>query len=352
MWRGPEPHEQGGLAYLDEEHSIMRKSVLVLTAVAALGFFPLHAQETRSSELDSLRATVKELREQQSRLEAKIDRLLKGLAEKPNAHHETGSDEIEEAHRAMEEALGRLEQESPNRPPLPGGEGNTHFHITIRKNENGKITEREIDADSLQELMEKGGDLLGGLGMDLRSLAPGEMNGEFMKKFFGNGGFGGAFPFGAPGAKGFRFPGGRGFWFGAPGSGHPLFPGRPGSRGEGEDQMREFFEGLHAPRGRHAESPKRLGVMIRQADDEGSEGLSVVSVLDGSLASDLGMAKGDVIKEVNGQKIHDVSDVAKALADGSRTVRVVVERPGQGRLELKSSAPKGARSRRSRRRKI
>ncbi len=58
-------------------------------------------------------------------------------------------------------------------------------------------------------------------------------------------------------------------------------------------------------------------------------GVVIIDVDNGSYASNLGFQRGDVIEEVNGEKIHKTHDLAKASEVPSRTWRIVILRHGQ-----------------------
>ena len=65
-----------------------------------------------------------------------------------------------------------------------------------------------------------------------------------------------------------------------------------------------------------------------------------------SLATRLGVKKGDVILEINGEVIVEVEDVAAALEHDGETVQVKVMRDGVEKM-LATKAPKARRSRRT-----
>lgn len=69
-------------------------------------------------------------------------------------------------------------------------------------------------------------------------------------------------------------------------------------------------------------STPRLGVSVV----EGSSGLEIQGITQGSLAEQLGLEKGDVLTQVNGRKTTKVADVAEALGKDDKRVSVTVKR--------------------------
>src|SRR5690606_10081018 len=68
----------------------------------------------------------------------------------------------------------------------------------------------------------------------------------------------------------------------------------------------------------------RLGAQVEAKDGK----LTVRGVQPGSLADELGLREGDVLKSLNGQPVAQVSDVARALASDDGRVAVEVQRGG------------------------
>lgn len=89
-------------------------------------------------------------------------------------------------------------------------------------------------------------------------------------------------------------------------------------------RMRNGFEPTPRRRGLYGDGPPRLGVDI----EETGEGLVVRRVQRGSVAADLGLRKGDVLREINGRKIKKPADVRRALEKNTRRIEVEVERNG------------------------
>src|ERR1700742_2806741 len=58
-------------------------------------------------------------------------------------------------------------------------------------------------------------------------------------------------------------------------------------------------------------------------------GVAILDVDNGSYASNLGFQRGDVIQEVNGERIAKTADLARVSEAGSRTWRIVILRGGQ-----------------------
>jgi serine protease Do len=85
-------------------------------------------------------------------------------------------------------------------------------------------------------------------------------------------------------------------------------------------RMRTGFPSRSGGGGLYGDGPPRLGVNV----EETKEGLVIRSVERGGVGDELGLRKGDVIEEVNGQKIRSAEDVRRAVAkDGSKvSVRV------------------------------
>jgi len=71
-------------------------------------------------------------------------------------------------------------------------------------------------------------------------------------------------------------------------------------------------------------NPPRLGVEVVPRDGR----LEVVGVAPGSVAADVGLRRGDVLSEINGESISTVEDVAAALQKDASAVEVEVERDG------------------------
>ena len=63
--------------------------------------------------------------------------------------------------------------------------------------------------------------------------------------------------------------------------------------------------------------------------DAATEGVAVVDLADGGTAASVGFQKGDIILEVNSQKIAKTSDLDKASKAQSRLWRIIVVRGGQ-----------------------
>ncbi|MBK6923297.1 MAG: trypsin-like peptidase domain-containing protein [Deltaproteobacteria bacterium] len=70
--------------------------------------------------------------------------------------------------------------------------------------------------------------------------------------------------------------------------------------------------------------PGRLGVQVRPGD----RGLEVATIEPGSLAEQLGLRTGDVLRSVNGTDIEDAPDVADALRGGGERLAIDVLRDG------------------------
>ncbi|MGE0064116.1 MAG: PDZ domain-containing protein, partial [Xanthobacteraceae bacterium] len=60
-----------------------------------------------------------------------------------------------------------------------------------------------------------------------------------------------------------------------------------------------------------------------------AEGVAILDVDNGSIARSVGFQRGDVIVEVNGEKIARTRDLAKAAESGARVWRISVQRRGQ-----------------------
>ncbi|MGE0564641.1 MAG: DegQ family serine endoprotease [Pseudolabrys sp.] len=60
-----------------------------------------------------------------------------------------------------------------------------------------------------------------------------------------------------------------------------------------------------------------------------TEGVAILDVDNGSIARSVGFQRGDVIAEVNGEKIGKTRDLARAAASGARVWRITVMRRGQ-----------------------
>ena len=59
------------------------------------------------------------------------------------------------------------------------------------------------------------------------------------------------------------------------------------------------------------------------------EGVVVLDVDSGSYASNLGFQRGDVIEEVNGQRVRRTKDLEQLTSTPNRTWRIVILRGGQ-----------------------
>ena len=75
-------------------------------------------------------------------------------------------------------------------------------------------------------------------------------------------------------------------------------------------------------RGLFGDQGPRLGVEIEERDGE----LTIKTVTPGSVAHRLGLRPDDVLLEVNGTRIGEISDVRAALAQHDRRVEVKVRR--------------------------
>ncbi|MCA9710688.1 MAG: trypsin-like peptidase domain-containing protein [Myxococcales bacterium] len=81
------------------------------------------------------------------------------------------------------------------------------------------------------------------------------------------------------------------------------------------------------PAERYADPPAeglRLGVSARET----ARGLEVVEVREGSLAAELGLRPGDLLRELDGHVLHRPADVATALHGAGATIEVRFERDG------------------------
>jgi S1-C subfamily serine protease len=63
--------------------------------------------------------------------------------------------------------------------------------------------------------------------------------------------------------------------------------------------------------------------------DTSAEGVIVVDVGDNTTAQSVGFQRGDLVVEVNGQKIARTADLDKLVRDGARLWRVTIVRGGQ-----------------------
>jgi S1-C subfamily serine protease len=63
--------------------------------------------------------------------------------------------------------------------------------------------------------------------------------------------------------------------------------------------------------------------------DANAEGVVVTDIADGSLAQSLGFQRGDVIAEVNGEKIARTRDLDRAAKERQRLWRITIVRGGQ-----------------------
>lgn len=82
--------------------------------------------------------------------------------------------------------------------------------------------------------------------------------------------------------------------------------------------------GVGEPEAAPGPGGERLGVSARPT----AGGLEVVEVDAGSLAHTLGLAPGDVLREIDGKPIASASDVASALASAGKSLEVRFERGG------------------------
>ena len=61
-----------------------------------------------------------------------------------------------------------------------------------------------------------------------------------------------------------------------------------------------------------------------------SEGVALVEVEDGSLAQRVGFQKGDVVLEINGERVHSSKDLERLIARGSRGMwEITINRGGR-----------------------
>jgi S1-C subfamily serine protease len=63
--------------------------------------------------------------------------------------------------------------------------------------------------------------------------------------------------------------------------------------------------------------------------DPSSEGVVILSVANGSAAQRLGFKRGDLVIEVNNQKIDNTRDLERATEHASRLWRITIKRGGQ-----------------------
>lgn len=73
-----------------------------------------------------------------------------------------------------------------------------------------------------------------------------------------------------------------------------------------------------------APRPGRLGVQVRPGD----RGLEIATVEPGSLAEQLGLHAGDILRSINGSDVEDAPDVADALRSGGERLAIDVLRDG------------------------
>jgi S1-C subfamily serine protease len=59
-----------------------------------------------------------------------------------------------------------------------------------------------------------------------------------------------------------------------------------------------------------------------------SEGVVVLDTDNGSYASNLGFQRGDIIEEVNGDKVHKTADLERIARGQNRSWRIVINRRG------------------------
>jgi S1-C subfamily serine protease len=72
-------------------------------------------------------------------------------------------------------------------------------------------------------------------------------------------------------------------------------------------------------------TPKRLGVQARAIEG----GLEVVDIEPGSLADQMRLQPGDVLRSIDGSSIADPADVARALAKAGNALTVEILRDGK-----------------------
>jgi serine protease Do len=87
-------------------------------------------------------------------------------------------------------------------------------------------------------------------------------------------------------------------------------------------RMRSGFSSRPSKGGLYGDGPPRLGVNV----EETKKGLVIRSVESGSVGDELGLRKGDVLEEVNGEKIRSAEDVRRAVAKDKGKVSVRVRR--------------------------
>jgi S1-C subfamily serine protease len=63
--------------------------------------------------------------------------------------------------------------------------------------------------------------------------------------------------------------------------------------------------------------------------DGTAEGVIITAISDDGLAASVGFQKGDIITQVNGQKIVKTADLERATRDASRLWRITLQRGGQ-----------------------
>jgi len=63
--------------------------------------------------------------------------------------------------------------------------------------------------------------------------------------------------------------------------------------------------------------------------DSGAEGVIIINFSDDALAANVGFQKGDIITQVNGQKISRTADLERVTKEGSRLWRITLQRGGQ-----------------------
>lgn len=79
-----------------------------------------------------------------------------------------------------------------------------------------------------------------------------------------------------------------------------------------------------APEAPMPEAGARLGASVRSTDT----GLEVVEVHEGSLAQQLGLRSGDLLRELGGRRLERPADVTNALADAGPSIEARFERDG------------------------
>jgi S1-C subfamily serine protease len=87
-------------------------------------------------------------------------------------------------------------------------------------------------------------------------------------------------------------------------------------------RMRSGFPSRSGKGGLYGDGPPRLGVNVEKTE----KGLVIRGVEPGSVGEELGLQKGDVLEEVNGEKIKSAGDVRRAVAKDTTKVSVKVSR--------------------------